>query len=433
MKVLHRTGMILVVLGLLLAACAPAATPTAVPTPTKPPAPPTATPVPPTPPAIEEIKIGAIHPLTGGLARDGAFLKNGIDMAIEEINAAGGIRSLGGAKLVVSHADSQGAPEVGQAEAERLIQEGVVGLLGCYQSSVTYNTTMIAEREEVPFVVTVAVANDITERGFKYTFRIQPNQTAMAKGAAEGLKALREATGQPLETVVLLHEDSLFGTGCADRFKELAPDYGIEVLDDISYSLKGLTDLTTELSRAQALNPDVVVETGYLGDGILMARTAQELNLDVEAIFGMADGAFSTPQFIDEVGVEIANYIFDANYHYDATNPKAQDVRARYKEKYGEEMPTHAVMAYQAAYVLADAIERAGSTDPQAIRDALAATEYTDHVLPYAGPIKFDETGECATARAIVMQIQAGEILQVLPEDVAEAEPMYPMVPWDQR
>lgn len=390
----------------------------------------------PTPPEEEApplvVKFGAIHPLTGGLARDGAFLKNGIDLAVEDINAAGGIKSLGGAQLVVSHADSQGKTEIGQSEAERLIQEGCVALLGCYQSAVTFNTTMISEREKVPFVITVAVANNICERGFKYTFRIQPNQTAMALGAAEGLKALREASGQPLKTVVAMHEDSLFGTGCAEHFAALAPDYGIEVLGIIPYSLKGLTDVTVELSRVKALNPDVLVVSGYLGDGILITRTAAELDLPVKAIFGIADGAFSTPQFIDEVG-NLANYIFDANYHYNALDSRAQAVLARYKSKYAEDMPTHAALAYSAVYVLADAIERAKSDDPKAIRDALATADYKDHFWPYLGPIRFDETGECSTARSIVMQIQNGEILQVLPKEYAQTEAIYPAPPWEER
>jgi branched-chain amino acid transport system substrate-binding protein len=421
---------ILLVMAVTALGCVGGATPapTAIPEP----AAPTATSAPAVTSA-EEVMIGAIHPLTGGLARDGAFLKNGIDMAVEEINAAGGIESLNGANLVVQHADSQGQPEVGQSEAERLIQEGASALIGSYQSSVTLNATQVAEREHVPFLIDVAVSNAITERGFEYTFRFQPNQTGMTRGAVEGLEALREATGEELKTAVVLHEDSIFGTGFADIFTEMAPDYGIEVTGDIAYSLSGLTDLTTELTRVQALHPDVLMAAGYLNDGILLIRTAEELNLDVKGIFGLAHGAFSTPQFIEEVGADTANYILDANYHYDATNPQALEVRSRYKEKFGEEMPTHAVMAYQAVYILADAIERAGSTDPQAIRDALAATNYADHILPYAGPIQFDERGENPNARAIVMQILDGQILQVLPPDVAEADPVYPMPAWDAR
>ena len=151
----------------------------------------------------KDIKIGAIHPLTGFVARAGNQLKNGIDLAVEEINSKGGIKSLGGAKLAVLHTDSQGKAEIGQAEAERLIQRGVVALMGCFQSNVTFNAMQIAEREKVPFLVTIAVADDITDRGFKYTFRIQPNQTASVKSSLESLKALQEIQEFPLKRLCI--------------------------------------------------------------------------------------------------------------------------------------------------------------------------------------------------------------------------------------
>ncbi|MCL5950235.1 MAG: ABC transporter substrate-binding protein [Chloroflexi bacterium] len=426
----------LVILIILAVACAPA------PTPVPPPPPATTAPSASSAPstsssaqptavatksgAVTQVKIGSIHPLTGGLAQDGAFLKNSIDLAVDEINSAGGIKSLGGAKLVVEQADSQGKPEVAQSEAERLIRAGDVALIGAYQSAATFNATQVAEREQVPFVIDVAVSNNIMERGFKYTFRIQPNQTAMAKGAGDGLKALG------IKTVVMLHEDSIFGQGQADIFKKMAGDYGITVLGDISYSLNNLTDLTTEVSKVQALKPDAVLVTGYLNDGVLMARTAKDLKLNVKAIFGIASGAFSTPQFVDAVK-DTANYFFDANYHWDASNPKAQQVRDRYKAKFNSEMPTHGVMAYEATMVLADAIERAASTDPKTIRDALAKTNFANHILPYDGPIRFDANGEAVNARAIVMQVQNGNIVQVLPKQFAQKDPIFPMPAWDNR
>lgn len=379
---------------------------------------------------VDEIFIGAIHPLSGGLAQDGAFLQNGIDLAVEEINSAGGIQCLGGAMLRVEHADSQGRPEVGQSEAERLIGEGAVALLGTYQSAVTLNATQIAEREQIPFIVTVASANEILSRGFKYTFRIQPDQTQMTIGLLTALEELR-AKGATIDTAVVVHEDSLFGTGFADLLKTLAPEYNLQILEAIPYSLQGLTDVTTELSRAQALNPDIIIPIGYLNDGILIARTAQELQISAPLI-GLSNGAFSTQQFIEQVG-DTANYIMDANYHYDATNPAAIEVRDRYREKFGADMPTHGVMAYEAIYILADALNRACSTDSEALRNALAETSYEDHILPYEGPITFDETGQAANALSVLMQIQDGQIYQVAPASLAETDPIFPPPPWSER
>jgi branched-chain amino acid transport system substrate-binding protein len=382
--------------------------------------------------AGNEIVFGAIHPLSGALAQDGAFLKNGIDQAVEEINAAGGISCINnGARLRAAHADSQGRPEVGQSEAERLAGEGVVALLGTYQSAVTLNASQVAEREKVPFIIDVTVANEILERGFKYSFRIQPDQTQMTLGLLEPLNELRSSSGQPIKTAAMLHEDSIFGTGFADLLKQLAPQHGLEVAGTISYSVRGLTDITTELSRVQALNPDIAIITGYLNDGILIARTAKDLQLRPPLV-GLSNGAFSTQQFVDQVG-STAEYIMDANYHYDATKPRAREVRDGYRAKFNSDMPTHAVMAYESVQVLKDALGRACSTDRAMLRDALAQTKYENHILPYQGPIEFDEKGQAKNARSIVMQVQKGQIVQVAPSNVAEAKPVFPPPPWNQR
>lgn len=439
-RLFHLLALVMVIAFALTActsgATTPPAAPTAAPAPTAPPAAQSAQTKAATTPAstaqtVKEVVVGAVHPLTGALAQDGAFLKNGIDLAVEEINGAGGIKALGGAKLVIKHADSQGKPEVGQSETERLIGEGMTALIGTYQSAVTLNATQVAEREKVPFIVDVTVANQILERGFNYTFRIQPDQTQMTLGLVEALPDLRSISGLPVKKVVTLHEDSIFGTGFVDILKNIAPQHNLELLGDVSYSVKGLTDLTTELSRAQALNPDIIVATGYLNDGILLARTAKDLQIKAP-IIGLANGAFSTQQFVDQVG-KIGEYFMDANYHYDATKAKAREVRDRYKAKFGTDMPTHGVMAYEAVYVLKDALERCGSTDRAKVRNALAATKLADHILPYQGAIEFDEKGQAKNARSVLMQIQDGKILQVAPAALAEAKPVFPPPPWSQR
>jgi branched-chain amino acid transport system substrate-binding protein len=121
----------------------------------------------------KEVLIGTIHPLSGGLAQAGNGLKTGVVLAAEEINRAGGIKSLGGAKLKLIHADSGGKPEIGVSEAERLIKEGVVATFGCYQSSVTFAVTQIHEKYKTPFLITLAISEKILQRGFKYTFRVR--------------------------------------------------------------------------------------------------------------------------------------------------------------------------------------------------------------------------------------------------------------------
>lgn len=378
----------------------------------------------------EPILIGGIHPLTGALAGDGTQMDNAIRMAIADINEAGGV--LGGRQLEYLSADSTGSAEVGQTEAERLIGEGAAALICCFQSAVTSNVAAIAEREGVPLVIDVAVADSILDQGYQYTFRIQPNATVMGVQGADFLQEIAEATGTEISTIAYLYEGtSGFGESVRAAFVERAQELGYEIVDEVSYDPFNVTDLTTEMTRINALAPDILAVTGYYNDGLLAARNAEEVGLDVKAVYGVAQGTYDVPQFVEDAG-DLAQCFMDSNYHYDASNPEALEVRERFAEQYGEEMRTAAVLSYEATRIIAAAIDEAGSDDPAAIRDAIAGISFADHLLPYDGPIEFDETGEAVNAIPIVMQVQDGAINQVWPESVAESEPMMPCVSWQE-
>ena len=417
---------LIVVVVFLLAACAPAATPTPEPEvePTEEPA---------EEPVVEEtgpIFIGGIHPLTGGLAADGIQMDNAIQMAIAELNEAGG--ALGGLEFAYLGSDSTGTAEVGQTEAERLIQEGAVALICCFQSAVTSNVAAISERDGVPLVIDVAVSDAILDQGYSYTFRLQPNATSMGVNGAQFLKALADASGEEINTVAYLFEGTTgFGDSVRAAFVEEAGNLGIEVLDEIGYAPFEVTDLTTEMTRINSLEPDALIVTGYYNDGLLAARNAEEVGLDVKVVYGIAQGTYDQPQFVADAG-DLAQCFYDSNYHWDASDPAAQEVRDNFQNEYGEEMRTSAVLAYQAMYIIADAVERADSSDPADIRDALAETNYPDHILPYIGPITFDGTGETTAASPVVMQVQDGAVVQVWPPDLAESDPLFPCVSWSE-
>lgn len=376
--------------------------------------------------AAGPVLIGSIHPLTGGLAGAGSRMDNGAKMAVEEINAAGGIASLGGAPLELLSADSTGAAEVGQSEAERLIGEGVSAIIGTYQSAVTSNVAAIAERDGVPLVIDVAVDDSILDQGYTNVFRIQPNATSMGAGGAQFLS---EMAGDEIQTVAYLHDDTGFGVSVADAFEAAAAEYGIEVTTRIPYPPFEVTDLTTEMSQAAAASPDVIVVTGYYNDGLLAARAAADLEVDVKAVIGIAQGAYHTPQFVADFGAD-AELFFNSNYHFNSSDPKVQDVLESFEAAYGEPMDTEAMLSYQAIYVIADALERAGSADPADVRAALAETNLSDHFMAYPGPITFDETGENVNAQPVLMQVIDGAVLQVYPLDLREAEPIFPGTSW---
>ncbi len=382
------------------------------------------------PAMLDPIFIGGIHPMTGGLAADGINMDNGIRMAIAELNEAGG--ALGGRMFEYLSADSTGSAEVGQTEAERLISEGAVALICCFQSAVTSNVAAIAERENVPLVIDVAVADAILDQGFTYTFRLQPNATSMGVNGADFLVAIAEEAGEEVNSVVYLYEGTTgFGDSVRAAFVERAGELGIEVLDEIAYAPFEVADLTTEMTRINSLEPDVLVVTGYYNDGLLAARNAEEVGLNVKAVYGVAQGTYDQPQFVADAA-DLSQCFFDSNYHWDASDSAALDVRTRYEAEYGEPMRTGAVLAYQAVYLIADAIERAGSADPADIRNALAETNLADHILPYEGPIQFDDSGETIVASPVLMQVQDGEVVQVWPPSLAEASPLFPCTSWGQ-
>ncbi len=374
--------------------------------------------------APKEIIIGHIHPLSGFLAFDGKELENGIKLAVQEINQAGGIKSLGGAQLKLMAADSEGKPDVAIREVERLYKAGAVALTGCYQSGVTLVATQIAEKFKVPFVVSVAVADKVTERGFKYTFRVQPNAQQMATQAVQHLAEIIKASGDSAKTIAYLHDDTAFGKPLSEHVAKVAPQYGLKVVEDVPYSPKA-ADVSTEVGKIKAAGADIILDTGYFGDGVRVYKTMKDLRVQAKAIMGCANGAFSHPKFIKELG-EITENVMDGNYRANPLSPLTKKAFANYKKTYGNDMGASTVFSYQAAYVIADAIERAGSDDRKAIRDALAKTEMTDHILPQ-GPIVFGKDGQNVNARAAVTQVQGGQIKVVWPKEYAEAEPVFPV------
>ena len=374
--------------------------------------------------APKEIPIGHIHPLPGYLAFDGQELQNGLMLAVKEINEAGGIKSIGGAQLKLLTADSEGKPELAIREVERLAKEGAVALTGCYQSAVTLVATQIAEKMKVPFVVSVAVADEVTTRGFKYTFRVQPNAAQMAEQTIMNLAAIIKNAGSEAKTIAYLHDDTAFGASLSGHVIKLAPKYGLEVIQQVPYSPRA-ADVSTEVGKIKAAGADLVMDTGYFGDGVRVYKAMKDLRVKAQAIVGCGNGAFSHPKFVQELG-DITENVMDGNYRANPLSPLAKAAFENYKKTYNTDMGSSTVFAYQAIYTIADALERAGSDDRAAVRDALAKSNITDHILPQ-GPIVFGPDGQNINATAPMMQIQGGAVKVVWPKEFAEAAPVFPV------
>lgn len=367
------------------------------------------------------ITIGSIHPLTGPLAFDGQQMAKAVHFAVEQINEAGGIKSLGGAKLKVADFDSQGKPEVGQSGAERLIQQGAVALIGPYQTAVAMNVAAVAERNQVPFVIDVAAADSILQQGYTYTFRLQPSATSMGTKGAEYLQQIAEQANTQVKKVTVLHEQTDFGTSVYKAFKAQAEKLGMVVEPELTYDAQQVSDLTTQITRVKAAQADALVVTGYYRDGVLAAKAIASVKPGVKLVFGVADGAFDLPQFSADAG-EAGEGFFDTNYHFNALDPRMKKLAADFKAAYGEDIRTSSVLAYECVRVIAQALEKAGSSDPKKLRDAIAGLSF-DSLMAFTGPVRFDPSGQNTSAVPIVMQVQNGQVKQVFPKDIAEAEP----------
>jgi branched-chain amino acid transport system substrate-binding protein len=381
--------------------------------------------------APKEILVGSIHPITGPVAYDGTSCAQAVQLAIDQKNAAGGIKSMGGAKIKVLLMDSQANPKVGEAAAEKLIREGCVCLFGCYNSPVAMVTTQVAERNGIPHLITVGVADELLERGFKYTFRVQPDASNMAEMVCKYIKHLSQTSGIPLKTVSCLHVAG-FGAVIYNKLLKFAPQYGLEVIGNVSYGL-GVSDVTTEVSKIKAMNADVIVDVGYLPDGILKVKAYADLKVEPKGgIFGCANGAYSNASFVKEVG-RLAEFLFDTNYWHNPRSSLARSVIAEYNKKFTKVIfQSHAVPSYNAALVLIDALERTGTADPAKLRDAIAKTSLKTHIGP-GGPIEFDQKGQNKNALATLQQVQKRDIKLILPDEFSEAKPVFPVPSWDKK
>lgn len=366
------------------------------------------------------IKIGSVHPLTGSYAYEAQQIINSQQLAIDEINAAGGISSMGGAKLELVVGDSQASADTGASETERLISEGCSIVTGTFQSGVTLTCMQKAEQNEVPFLVTVSNNVAMFENGFEWCFRIQPNADVYAQ---DFIQYISEVKTDDIKTAVLIHEDSLTGTDTGDIIADNIASTGIELLDRITYSASTST-LSTEVTKLADLKPDLLITIGYFADTSLLVKELNERGIKFKMVCGVSNGGISDTKFIEDFGDTVENFL-DLNYRFNPNSDKTQALLESYKETYGDDMSVHAVWGYESIYVIADALERAGSSDPKALRDALKETNIEEHVLAQSGPITFDEKGENVNAAGVLVQIQDGRHVVVYPTEFAESEIRY--------
>lgn len=369
------------------------------------------------------IKLGILQPVTGALAQDGEYGRLGADLAIAEINATGGIKALGGAQIQTVFGDARSTPEGGTAEVERMQAEGVVAIVGGFASPICLAASQAASRYDLPYVVDVGVADTIVTRGLRNTFRFSPGFGSITAAALDNLVKLNDAAGKPAKTVVVVHEDGLFGSGMARLMGAELPKRGFEVLETISHPTPS-RDMSNVALRIRALNPDLIVPSSYYGEFVLLSRTLQQRRIRPKGIYAVLNGAASNYRFVREFP-DAANLVMDVNHWPDPRKPKTAEVR-RLVEAQNRFWLYNTPMNYSAVMLVADALERAGRADREALITALASTDgnFTRHIMPY-GPTRF-VNGQNQAGQAVNTQVQGNDVKVIFPEEFADARPVFP-------
>ncbi|MBX3600171.1 MAG: ABC transporter substrate-binding protein [Rubrivivax sp.] len=367
------------------------------------------------------VKVGILHPVTGALAYSGQQCREGALLAIEDINR-NGIRSLGGAKLDVMLGDAQSTPQAGAAEIEKMNEAGCSAVVGAFASAICLATTQAAAKYNLPHVVDVGVADQIVQRGLKNTFRFGPGYATCAQVAVNNLHVLNTVAGKPAKTVMIIHEESLFGTGTANLLSRELPGFGFEVREVIKHA-NPTRDFNNIVLRMKSVNPDIVIPANYYNEYALLVRTMQQQRVTPKAIYSVLGGAASSYKFLKEFP-DAANGIIDCNHWFNPKDPRSAALRRRVEAK-GLFFTYEVFMTYTATMLLADAIERAKSTDRAAIVDALEKSSFADHLMPY-GPTKF-VNGQNQGAQPLMTQVIKGDIRVIVPREYREADPVFPL------
>ncbi len=381
--------------------------------------------------AADEVVIGAIYPLTGNAAQIGADAQAAIGVITGIINGqqnvpmlmgqGGGLSKLGGAKLRVVFADHQNDPQKARAEAERLItQEKVSALVGSYTSATAATISQVGERYQVPYLSLDNSAVDLSKRGLKWFFRTSPDDEMFTQAMFDFMKAEGEKTGHAVKSIALFYEDSIFGVGSSEVQRKLAKAAGIPIAADIKYRANS-PSLSSEAQRLKAANADVLLPSSYTSDAILILRAMQEVGYAPRAIIAQAAG-FQEQSFLSAVG-PLANGIFSrSSFALDAgkSRPAIKAVNDLYRAKANKDLNDNTSRQVTGVQVMADAINRAGSSKPEDIRKALVATDVPGDqtIMPWKG-VKFDAAGQNSEATPVIQQVDGGVYKTVYPADVA--------------
>lgn len=376
--------------------------------------------------AHAQVKIGVVNSLSGPFSAFGQRYKTGMEVALKEINANGGIN---GQELQLISQDDRSEAQSALAAVESLVNQNVPLIIGSYASSITGPMAQLMTRQKVPLIVLGSADDSITRPGSPWVFRAKHNSTIVARTYFDYFDFLRKRGGAELKTVAMLHGNGAWPTSLAEAGKKFAKERGYEVIADQSYD-QGVTDFRPILNRFRGQQPDILYIVSYADDGVAITRQMREVGLSANVI--AIDTSAALPSFIDQVG-NLSEYIATVvSWSKDVNYEGVEDVYKRMKEAAGSEPSFYEAEGYLALMVAADALRRAKSTDREAVRKALAETDLKTPITTVRFEA-FDGFQNQNPIRSLVLQIQNGQHVTVFPEDLAAAEVRHPTPGWDKR
>lgn len=392
-------------------------------------------------PGKEPVKIGVIYPFTGPNAATGEDLKSAVELAKEIINGSfdlplpmapqKGLVGLGGAPVEIVYRDSQSDPDHAAAEVETLrLKDRVSAVMGCYGSTITASASEKAEMLKLPFLNAASTSPILTQRGLRWFFRTTPDDAIFVDNFFSFLSEVskKQPEWDP-RRLILVYENRLFGTGVASAERKLAKRLGYPIAGEIPYDSKA-SEFEAELEEIGSLPESVILQTSYANDAVAFMKGYKARGVAPVAILGM-DAGFISPDFIGELGPDAEHVLSREVWAQDlgSKKPVSAEINRLFHDRYGRNMTGNSARAFTGLLVLADAINRAGSTEPESIREALLAThiEAEACVMPWDG-IRFDpETGQNILGKGIIVQIQNGGYRTVWPENFSETDLVWPM------
>lgn len=377
-------------------------------------------------PTWADIEVGIINSLSGNFATFGQRYQAGMEVALEEINAAGGVR---GETLSMIVQDDRSEANSALAAVEALNRSNVPLIMGSYASGITGPMAQLMTRQQIPLIVLGSADDSITKPGSPWVFRAKHNSTIVASTYFDYFDHLRETSDEELSTVAMLYGNGAWPESLAKEGRRFAEERGFEVVGSQSYD-QGTSDFRPILNRFRSSSPDLLYIVAYAEDGVAIARQMREVNLNAKAV--AIDTGAALPSFINQVG-DLAEYVATVvSWSKDVQYDGVDDLYERLKEKTGEEPTFYEAEGYLAMRVAADAIERAASLDRSDIRDALANTNL-DTPVTHVAFEDFDGFQGQNPIRSLVLQIQDGQHVTVFPDDLAAEEIRFPTPAWQNR